>query len=60
MSNQFTLLSYNIHKGFTRYNRRYMVPDLRRALRELNADFLCLQEVQGKHKSQRFKKLPFF
>lgn len=57
---QLSLLSYNIHKGFTRYNRRYMVPDLRRALLELNPHIMCLQEVQGQHKQSRFRRLPFF
>lgn len=53
------ILSYNIHKGFTRHNRRYMIPNLRQAVRELSPDVMCLQEVQGEHREKRFKRSPF-
>ena len=41
--------TYNIHKGFSQFNRRMMVHDLRDRLRELDPDILFLQEVQGLH-----------
>ncbi len=41
--------TYNIHKGFSYFNRRMMVHELRDSLRMLGADVVFLQEVQGKH-----------
>mgnify|MGYP001493787404 CR=1 FL=1 len=41
--------SYNIHKGFSQFNRRMMVHELRERLRHLDADIVFLQEVQGLH-----------
>lgn len=39
--------SYNIHKGFSQFNRRMMVHELRERLRTLDVDLVFLQEVQG-------------
>lgn len=41
--------TYNIHKGFSQFNRRMMVHELRDRLRQLNPDIVFLQEVQGLH-----------
>jgi endonuclease/exonuclease/phosphatase family metal-dependent hydrolase len=41
--------TYNIHKGFSHFNRRMMVHELRDRLRAINADVIFLQEVQGAH-----------
>jgi endonuclease/exonuclease/phosphatase family metal-dependent hydrolase len=41
--------TFNIHKGFSQFNRRMMVHDLRERLRHLNPDIVFLQEVQGLH-----------
>ena len=41
--------TYNIHKGFSLFNRRVVLHDLREQLRALNADIVFLQEVQGEH-----------
>ena len=41
--------TYNIHKGFSQFNRRMMVHELRQRLRGLNPDIVFLQEVQGLH-----------
>ena len=41
--------TYNIHKGFSHFNRRMMVHELRDQLRGLGADIVFLQEVQGAH-----------
>ena len=41
--------TYNIHKGFSQFNRRMMVHELRDRLRHLGPDIVFLQEVQGLH-----------
>ena len=41
--------TYNIHKGFSQFNRRMMVHELRERLRILAPDIVFLQEVQGLH-----------
>lgn len=41
------IVTYNIHKGFSQFNRRVVLHELRERLRELNADIVFLQEVQG-------------
>jgi endonuclease/exonuclease/phosphatase family metal-dependent hydrolase len=43
------VVTYNIHKGFSQFNRRMMVHELRERLRHLNPDLVFLQEVQGLH-----------
>ena len=43
------IVTYNIHKGFSQFNRRLMVHELREQLRALGADIVFLQEVQGSH-----------
>lgn len=43
------IVTYNIHKGFSQFNRRMMVHELRERLRQLNPDLVFLQEVQGLH-----------
>ncbi len=43
------LATYNIHKGFSQFNRRMMIHELRDRLRLLSADIIFLQEVQGHH-----------
>jgi len=44
-----SVATYNIHKGFSRFNRRMVVHELRDRLRALNPDIVFLQEVQGLH-----------
>lgn len=41
--------TYNIHKGFSQFNRHMMVHELRERLRHLDPDIVFLQEVQGLH-----------
>jgi endonuclease/exonuclease/phosphatase family metal-dependent hydrolase len=41
--------TYNIHKGFSQFNRRMVVHELREQLRTLGPDLVFLQEVQGLH-----------
>jgi len=42
-------LTVNTHKGFTLLNRRFVLPELRDAVRAVNADVVFLQEVQGEY-----------
>lgn len=44
------IATYNIHKGWSQFNRRMVLPELRERLRELDADIVFLQEVQGERR----------
>jgi endonuclease/exonuclease/phosphatase family metal-dependent hydrolase len=46
---QLRVLTYNMHKGFCFYSRQYVLQELRRAIRHVNADLVFLQEVMGVH-----------
>ena len=52
-SQQFTLLSYNIHQGFTSRYRRFVIDAIRLAIRTVNADLVFLQEVIGDNSHRR-------
>lgn len=56
----FKVLTINTHKGFTAFNRRFILPELRDAVRAVEADIVCLQEVMGAHEahSQLFDNWP--
>ncbi|MDH5711625.1 MAG: endonuclease/exonuclease/phosphatase family protein [Gammaproteobacteria bacterium] len=41
------VLTYNIHKGFSMGNRRFVLHDIRDSLRQINADIVFLQEIHG-------------
>jgi endonuclease/exonuclease/phosphatase family metal-dependent hydrolase len=58
--NTLSIATYNIHKGFSHFNRRVVLHELRDRLRELNADIVFLQEAQGEHTrhSERFHNYP--
>ena len=43
------IMTVNTHKGFTSFNRRFILPELRNAVRTLSADVVFLQEVLGEH-----------
>jgi endonuclease/exonuclease/phosphatase family metal-dependent hydrolase len=43
------VLTVNIHKGFTFFNRKFMLHALREAVRFVGADVVFLQEVTGTH-----------
>ncbi|MDK9725891.1 MAG: endonuclease/exonuclease/phosphatase family protein [Sterolibacteriaceae bacterium MAG5] len=49
MAHALHIATYNIHKGFSQFNRRMVVHELRDRLRALDADLVFLQEVQGLH-----------
>lgn len=48
------ILTYNIHKGFDIFNRRFVLGRIKQSIRMLEPDIVCLQEVQGEH--ERLKK----
>ena len=43
------IVTYNIHKGFSQFNRKMMVHELKSNLLGLKPDIVFLQEVQGLH-----------
>ncbi len=47
---QISVVTYNIHKGFSQFNQHMMVHELREQLRALSPDIVFLQEVQGRHR----------
>lgn len=56
----FSVLTYNIHKGFSSNNRDFVLHRIRDQLRELDVDLALLQEVQGENQwhSQRIRNWP--
>lgn len=46
---QFSVVTYNIHKGFSHLTRRMVIHELKEKLHVMSADVLFLQEVQGVH-----------
>ncbi|MFN3987908.1 MAG: endonuclease/exonuclease/phosphatase family protein [Rhodocyclaceae bacterium] len=46
---KINVCTYNIHKGFSQFNRRMVIHELRDRLRSLEVDVVFLQEVQGLH-----------
>ncbi len=49
MNNLLHIATYNIHKGFSHFNRRLMVYQLRASLQAMAPDLVFLQEVVGHH-----------
>jgi len=45
----FKILTLNTHKGFSQFNKRFVLPEIRDAIRLVGADVVFLQEVQGEH-----------
>jgi endonuclease/exonuclease/phosphatase family metal-dependent hydrolase len=43
------VLTYNVHKGFTTANLRFVLHRIRDELHKIDADIVFLQEIQGKH-----------
>lgn len=52
MKSSFSLITYNIHKGFSVGKLKFLLPQMRQALIDLHPDFVFLQEVQGEHKKK--------
>ena len=62
---ELSILSYNIHKGFTTGNFRFVLSQIREAIRSVGTDLVFLQEVLGEHSVHRtvikeFPKEPQF
>jgi len=49
------ICTYNIHKGFSQFNRRMVIHELRERLRNLEVDLVFLQEVQGLHAGHQIR-----
>jgi len=49
MPHTIKILTYNIHKGFSVANRRFILHDIKASLRQLDTDVVFLQEIQGEH-----------
>src|SRR6188472_1564112 len=47
-----TVMTVNTHKGFTTFNRKFILPELRDAVRMVGADVVFLQEVIGTHEEK--------
>jgi endonuclease/exonuclease/phosphatase family metal-dependent hydrolase len=60
MPHKLRILTLNMHKGFTFFNRRFILPELRDAVRTLSTDIVFLQEVHGSQNqhAQRFANWP--
>ena len=57
--NSITVATYNMHKGMSALNQRVQLSQMADALRQLSADVLFLQEVQGEN-LRRAQKLADF
>ena len=51
------IVSYNIHKGFSAPNRRFVLPAMKQGIKSTNADIIFLQEVLGAH-TRHSKDIP--
>lgn len=56
----FKVLTANVHKGFSVFNRRFILNELRDAVRHVGAEVVFLQEVLGSHSrhATRFANWP--
>ena len=57
MTEEIRVLTYNIHKGYSSGNRRFMLDAMRQRIAETGADIVFLQEIHGVAvKSERKQK----
>lgn len=49
------IMTINVHKGFTFFNRHHILPELRDAVNTLSAEVVFLQEVIGEHKKHAIR-----
>lgn len=58
--NELKIVTYNMHKGFSPGNQRFILHQIKSALHALNADVVFLQEIQGEHriKSAQYQNWP--
>ena len=52
-SSQFKVLTYNIHKGFSTGNFRFVLHQIREAIETADVDLVFLQEIQGEHRMKQ-------
>ena len=59
-TNSIKVLTYNIHKGFSTSNLRFILHDIKDALRQLDPDIIFLQEIHGERNisNNRFDDWP--
>ncbi len=59
-NNSLKVLTYNIHKGFSTSNLRFILHGIKDSLRNIDADVVFLQEIQGERNisKQRFDDWP--
>ena len=60
MTETLRVVTLNIHKGLSQFNRRMVIHELREGLRAIGPDVVFLQEVQGhnEHHARRFPAWP--
>ncbi len=49
------ILTLNMHKGFSLFNRQFVLPELREAIRSLSTEMVFLQEVHGSHRQHALR-----
>lgn len=54
---QFNIVTYNIHKGFAHFWRRFKLHKMRDALISYDPDIVFLQEVHGEHATHKLRIL---
>lgn len=61
MAERLKILTYNVHKGFTLGNRRFVLEEIKHSLQVTGADILLLQEVVGtsRRKNPHISAWPF-
>lgn len=52
------ILSYNIHKGFSLGNQKYVLDLIKKSLQQYRVDLVLLQEVVGEHEKHFNKTIP--
>ena len=55
MNKTIRVLSYNIHKGFSHSNAKFLLDSIRDSIRLVDAELVFLQEVVGQHKKHEKK-----
>jgi endonuclease/exonuclease/phosphatase family metal-dependent hydrolase len=51
MSGTLHIATYNIHKGFSQFNQRMVLHELKEELHRIHTDVVFLQEVVGEHRA---------
>jgi endonuclease/exonuclease/phosphatase family metal-dependent hydrolase len=60
VNRRISIVTYNIHKGFGIGKVRFLLPEMKAALADINPDIIFLQEVQGahRHREKRIEDWP--